>query len=147
MYNSSALRNAMRKSLLLSILLTISVHNFMASGWVLQSTRLSTPPQGSNCPVVTVSCPDDVTDKETLIFKVQISEAKNAGRNLTYKWSVSGGEIKDGDGTPSITVVNFLDAMKKEALRVSVEVGGLPEGCGNEASCTTALRHTRPQRK
>lgn len=137
----------MRKFLLISILLAVPVHGFKASGWLLPNTRISTPPQGSDCPVVIVNCPDDDLDNDTLIFKVRISEVKGAGRDLTYKWSASGGEIKEGDGTPGIIVVNFLDAMKKKALRVSVEVGGLPDGCGNEASCTMAQRHARPQGK
>ena len=90
-----------------------------------------------DCPTITVEAPKDIDGRE-LIFKVKVSGPKLTGSTLTYKWSVYGGEMKEGQGTSSVTIVNF--DLRRKSVTVVVEVGGLPANCkGNSASCTISV--------
>lgn len=90
----------------------------------------------TGCPTVSVECPADI-DKSVLRFKVKISGEKVMNQALTYKWSVHGGEIKEGQGTSVVSITNF--DLRKETLTVVVDVCGLPEGCGGNASCSVSV--------
>jgi len=90
----------------------------------------------SDCPSVTVDCSDDM-DKSVVVFKAKLSEGKVPHQNLTYKWTVYGGEIKEGQGTSSVTITNFN--LRHKSLTVVLEVGGLPEACSRKASCTISV--------
>ena len=90
------------------------------------------------CPIVYVDCPDMAcgTDDRPCTFTATVKGIES-DRELTYCWTVSKGKIKSGQGTPSLTV----DVGGKVAYGVTavVEVGGLGEGCTDNASCTTAI--------
>jgi hypothetical protein len=91
----------------------------------------------SDCPRITVEAPKDIEGRE-LIFKVKVSGRKLTDSTLTYKWSVYGGEMKEGQGTSSVTIVNF--DLRGKSVTVVVEVGGLPAKCkSNSASCTISF--------
>jgi hypothetical protein len=83
------------------------------------------------CPALSVSCPSarDVT----VTFTATLS---NVGSNQTikYYWTVSKGKIKSGQGTRTIEV--DASSTDSRGLTATVEVIGLPEGCGNKASCS-----------
>jgi hypothetical protein len=70
---------------------------------------------------------------DTLIYSVRVKGADPKSA-MSYKWSVSVGEIKSGQGTASITVDRPNNT---EGFTATAEVAGLPDGCGNKASCTT----------
>ena len=89
----------------------------------------------SVCPTIQVECTDDI-DKKVLVFKAKLSGG-DVSPSVTYKWSVHGGEIKDGQGTPTVTISNFT--LRQKSLTVVVEVGGLPETCSSKASCTISV--------
>ena len=95
-------------------------------------------PQDSRpgCPRVTVECPDDYRG-ETLTFKAKLSGDNIPERGLTYKWVVTGGEIKEGQGTDCVIITGF-DLWNKGSLSVSVTIGGLPEDCPRENTCTVS---------
>jgi hypothetical protein len=86
----------------------------------------------SRCPAVRVDCPEDISS-DTWTYTVRV-EGVDPRSELTYKWSVSTGEIKSGQGTTTITI-DKPDLWK--GITVTVEVGGLPEGCEKGAACTT----------
>lgn len=88
------------------------------------------------CPTVAVECPSDI-DTSVLRFKVTISGEKVTNQALTYKWSVHGGEIKEGQGTSVVSITNF--DLRKNTLTVVVDVCGLPDGCGGNASCSVSV--------
>jgi hypothetical protein len=86
------------------------------------------------CPTIIVSCRDDVSPK-VLTYTAHISGLES-GQKVSYKWSVSRGKIKSGQGTSSITIERPEEMY---GLTATVEVEGLPKGCGNAASCTTVF--------
>jgi hypothetical protein len=90
----------------------------------------------SACPTVAVECPSDI-DKSVLVFKVKIAGEKLANSAMTYKWSVHGGEIREGQGTSAVSITNF--DLRKKTLTVVVDVCGLPEGCAGNASCSISV--------
>src|SRR2546426_9097832 len=54
-----------------------------------------------HCPTVTVSCPSDLGNDKPLIFTASIIGG-DPRAILTYKWTVYGGTIIQGQGTPTI---------------------------------------------
>jgi hypothetical protein len=67
---------------------------------------------------------------ETWRFTVVLKGAASSS-DLSYVWSVEKAKIKEGQGTPSITIDR--PDMQKGVI-VVVEIGGLPQGCPNKAS-------------
>ena len=87
-------------------------------------------PVARECPVVSVASPNfDSGKDEPLIFHVTVSGVEKE-RKLEYEWVVSRGEIKTGQGTPSITVEV---AHNGASVGAKVKVKGLPDGCSGEA--------------
>jgi len=85
----------------------------------------------STCPVVTVYGPPGIVlPGEIVRFSVTVNSVEEA-RPLTYKWSLSNGVIRSGQGTPDIEVV-----LPRSDLTVTVEVGGLPQNCPSMSSDT-----------
>jgi hypothetical protein len=117
---------------LISFVLLIGLcgYNYSTPSMMSQFTK-------SNCPTISVECPDEVFNKAALEFRANLQKSDISEQNLTYKWTVSGGDLISGQGTSCITITNF--DITKKALIVSVEVTGLPEGCENKASCTIVV--------
>ena len=91
------------------------------------------------CPSIVIECPAEWTSvgkEDTYIMSVKV-EGVESDRKLTYCWTISGGEIKSGQGTSSLTV--RLPDLHKETFTATVEVGGLSKECNNKASCTVAV--------
>ncbi len=89
-----------------------------------------------DCPKLEISCPDEVPESgKTYVVKLHVEGAHDPEK-LSYKWSVSSGEIIDGQGTPTMKV-RFTEGGK--TLTATVEVGGLPKNCPNTASCSFAV--------
>jgi hypothetical protein len=88
-----------------------------------------------DCPKVVVSCPAEVPE----IGKVYVFKARVEGTdttNLSYSWTVSTGEIVEGQGTATLRV-RFTEGGKE--LTATVEVNGLPLDCERVASCSLAV--------
>jgi hypothetical protein len=85
-----------------------------------------------SCPVVTVSCPD-ADDASTLTFSAKVSGADPSVK-LTFDWTVSHLKITSGQGTTSINIDST--GFGGQTLTATIEVGGLPKGCENKASCS-----------
>lgn len=89
----------------------------------------------SDCSDISVEAPENVDGRE-LTFKVKIVGGKK--ETLTYKWSAYGGEIKSGQGTRAVTIVNF--DLRRQSVTVVVEIGGQPAKCElRTASCTISV--------
>lgn len=67
-----------------------------------------------------------------MIFMASLSEEAEKF-NLQYNWTISGGEIIEGQGT---LAVNVLQKGAGGGFTVTVEVGGLPPDCAHTASET-----------
>ena len=111
---------------------------------VLLAALLAAPPADvrgraprASCPSVNVVCPDAVTTGVPVTFTAEVSGLGTFDRP-TYHWTVSAGTITaGGQGTSSITV--DTTGAGGLTLTATVEVGGLPAGCENKASCATAI--------
>ena len=87
------------------------------------------------CPRVMVECPDDYRG-DAWTFKAKLSGENVPEHGLTYKWVVTGGEIKEGQGTDCVIITGF--DLNKGSLSVSVTVVGLPEDCPRGGTCTVS---------
>ena len=88
-----------------------------------------------DCPVVTISCPDDSQSSSRVIFYANVTAGPSD--KPTYKWTVSNGRIVSGQGTSSI-VVDFSDR-GGEIVTATVEITSFPRECNNKASCSTRV--------
>jgi hypothetical protein len=92
------------------------------------------------CPVITVSpSPETVKAGESVDFSASVSGKSNA--NLTYNWSVSAGEITEGQGTPRIKVKTTPE-MADTNLTASVEISGdaVASICQTSAAATVSIK-------
>jgi hypothetical protein len=107
-------------------MLSLTSRVLFAAAVIVLCTHAGAAP--SDCPTITVACSED---GPTIEFSATVSP-ENPNLKLTYKWTVSRGEIKSGQGTPKITV----DAERNgKGLGATVEVLGLPMTCPNKAGC------------
>jgi hypothetical protein len=91
------------------------------------------------CPMISVTCPDSGYET-SLTFNANVSGSVNP----SFHWTVSAGRITTGQGTSSITVTGPFDGHSPTA---TVEVGGIPNGCPNQASCSIIFEHFPKARK
>lgn len=87
------------------------------------------------CPTISVSCPSMFEDGKVVIAEALVSGGDAAGI-ATYDWTIHGGTITHGLGTPKI---NFKVDAGRDSYTVSVKVGGLDSSCPASASCSTII--------
>ncbi|HKO96602.1 MAG TPA: hypothetical protein VJU86_06410 [Pyrinomonadaceae bacterium] len=114
----------------LLILICCFGHGDLAPASIARSSQ-------SACPKLAIEYPHDL-DTSEFRFKVKVEGEKVANQALTYEWTADGGEIKEGQGTSLVRIVNF--DLAKKSLTVIVNVRGLPQGCSGYASCTISIR-------
>lgn len=89
-----------------------------------------------SCPEIHISgpTPESLAD-ETLTYVAVVSDAVE----LTYEWSVVGGEVKSGQGTNNIRV--SVDKPRPTSLFVTLKVGGFREdgNCMDTAEIRTTF--------
>jgi hypothetical protein len=103
---------------------------------VAECTGCEKPPPP--CPVVSVSCPNDVGPGEPITFTASVSGGES-GATWTYNWSVSAGTISSGQGTSTITVDTA--GLAGQSVTATVSIGGADPSCtGTTASCTSSIR-------
>ncbi|HEV3469795.1 MAG TPA: TIR domain-containing protein [Pyrinomonadaceae bacterium] len=87
-------------------------------------------------PRLKVTCPEAAMLGQPLEFTAALGGA--SGPPPTFNWTVSGGRITGGQGTPSLRVASGLGA---QVVRASVEVPG--RSFTRQASCTTLVAAAR----
>lgn len=92
------------------------------------------------CPVVSVSCPSDVEEGQTITFSASVTSGDQSV-TPTYNWSVSAGTITSGQGTSTITV--DTTGIGGQTVTASVDAGGYAPACSTTASCSTQVK-TKP---
>ena len=95
---------------------------------------LSVRVSAQDCPAISASCPDAVDQGQPITFTVTVGALPDTG----YKWTVSVGIIKSGQGTPTITVDSV--GLGGQNVTATVEVSGLNPACQRTSSCTTLVR-------
>ncbi len=116
----------MKSFLFISILILVSCVNTSA-----QTDKIPL------CPTITVTGPNAAIPYpvKPIIFTASSSEEAEKF-NLQYNWTISGGEIIEGQGTSAIK------ALQKNiggSLTLTVEVNGLPQECKKTASETVFI--------
>lgn len=83
------------------------------------------------CPTLSVTGPSGVpVSGEPMIYEASISGPMP--KEVTYRWTVSGGVIADGQGTKRISVVYPKES--EDTITATFKILGLPKGCPAEAS-------------
>jgi hypothetical protein len=110
---------------------------------LVAATGQNSPTQGQHqaptyvkqtCPAITVSCPSELGNGKPLTLTASIIGGE-PGAVLTYKWTVYGGNIIQGQGTPTIRLKPDGGTSYTGAL----EVGGLNPSCSSKASCSLVI--------
>lgn len=95
-------------------------------------------PKPENCPLIEVFGPSTLSSPgDTIGFRASIKYYANSEK-LSYKWTVSLGEIIEGKDTFSIKVKKPENGGGK-LVTATVEIIGLPAGCENTASESEAV--------
>ncbi|HKP73819.1 MAG TPA: hypothetical protein VJT82_12830 [Pyrinomonadaceae bacterium] len=95
----------------------------------------------SQCPTVTVSCPDSGKDGDPLSYTANVSGG-DPNVTPTFNWTVSAGTISSGQGTSSITV--DTTGTGGQTITATVDVGGYPRECSTSSSCTASVAKNTP---
>lgn len=74
------------------------------------------------------------------LFTVNVT---GTNADLTYNWAISAGSIEQGQGTPTITVIDAGDP--GTTVTATVEVGGLAPDCYRTDSATIEIMPPDPQ--
>ena len=91
----------------------------------------------SDCPNVSVNCPDNIESTKPTKFTARVVGGKPRSE-LSYGWSVTKGTIKSGQGTSTIEVE--LNGQDFQGLTATVEVNGFDPNCPRVASCAVCIR-------
>ena len=103
-----------------------------------------TPPLPTEQPPATVQCPhlemhpslQIVRDGAPIKFMASISGGDQ--KNLILSWSISGGTITNGQGTPAIDV-DTTGAGAEKNISASLLIGGFPPECAYEATSSVVV--------
>jgi hypothetical protein len=90
------------------------------------------------CPSISVSCPADYKEGESLTFKATISGGDPKVVPV-FSWTVSEGRIVQGQGTSSIKV--DLTSVDARGPTGTVTVSGFDSACPATASCSLIIEH------
>lgn len=94
-------------------------------------------PKTSDCPTISVTCPEEVEPGKPLKFKVKVEGGKSKGE-ITYNWTSDKGTIKSGQGTATFEV--DLDGQDCKEVTATVEVNGFDPSCSRVGTCTACTR-------
>lgn len=98
--------------------------------------QLPRKPPPLNCPKVSVVCPTGALELgKVYVLKAQV-EGENPDDELIFIWSISAGEIVEGQGTRSLKIrINE----QKGAITAALELGGIDPECPRAAICSLKL--------
>ncbi|HYG81792.1 MAG TPA: hypothetical protein VD861_15450 [Pyrinomonadaceae bacterium] len=90
------------------------------------------------CPRIEVMCPTEMLEQGTpMTVSAQVSGG-DPNAQFTFNWSLSAGTITSGQGTPTITV--DTTGLGGQNIKLTLEVGGLPESCAKVGSCEAGVK-------
>jgi thiol-disulfide isomerase/thioredoxin len=91
------------------------------------------------CPVIKVSCQDELDQSKLFTFSAHIVQGEvKSYRPPTFYWKVNAGRIINGQSSPVIeATTKGADGFDK--LTATVEVGGFDPSCITTASCSTKI--------
>jgi len=91
-------------------------------------------PAPGDCPKLIIGCPTDLLETGKTYTVKLVVEGGNPKDNVSYNWSVTGGEIVGGQGTLGLVVrIN----RPNEILKAWVSLGGVNPHCDAVANCSS----------
>lgn len=90
------------------------------------------------CPVIKVSCPDEMDKSRPFVFSVVIEGEAEGYRPPTFYWKLNAGRIVKGQNSREIEA-NTYGANGFEKITATVQVGSADPSCINIASCSTKI--------
>ena len=99
------------------------------------------------CPTLSlVSSASTVKEGETVIFTANVSGV-NSDQKITYNWTISDGEITEGQEMPVIRVATNSE-MAGKIVKATVEIGGICEVClGRTETANVTIIKTKRAKK
>ena len=89
------------------------------------------------CPVIKVSCPEELEKSKTFVFSVLI-EGKEEYQTPSFQWTLNAGRIVKGQDGREIAATT-IGANGFDGITATVEVGGFDPACITTGSCTTKI--------
>lgn len=97
------------------------------------------------CPTLSVDPPTSPTEAgEAMTFAANV--IGGSGDTITYNWTVSVGEIIEGQGTPVIKV-STNSKMAGKTIKATVEIGGVCEECPKTESASSSVASAKRVKK
>jgi hypothetical protein len=97
------------------------------------------------CPTLSANAPTSPTKAgEMMIFTANVSGG--SGEEITYNWTISDGEIIEGQGTPVIKV-STNPKMAGKTIEATVEIGGVCEECLKTESASGSVASAKRVKK
>jgi hypothetical protein len=97
------------------------------------------------CPTLTVDAPKSPVEiGEAMTFTANVSGG--SGEEITYNWTISDGEIIEGQGTPFIKV-STNSKMAGKTIEATVEIGGVCEQCPKTESASVSVASAKRVKK
>ena len=94
-----------------------------------------------NCPIISVNTSaSPIKAGETMTFTANVSGGSSS--DIVYNWTVSGGEIIEGQGTPVIKVAT-TSQMAGKTVEATIEIEGICEDCSKTKSATVSIANTK----
>ena len=126
-----------KRSLASSVALRASLLALLALAFVCAAPAFFFAADGYQCPTVRVTCPERKREGDEVEFTAHVNDMPS-GRQPTYSWRVSAGEITDGQNTRQITVDSA--GLGGRSLTATVRVGNIDAPCRNTGRCRTRIR-------
>jgi thiol-disulfide isomerase/thioredoxin len=117
-------------------------------GKVEASLRVTTVDSGTcdppppPCPVIKVSCPDELDQSKLFTFSAHIEGDARSYGPPSFNWKVNAGRIVNGQYSRAIEATT-KGADGFDNLTATVDVGGFDPACSTTASCTTKIIRRR----
>lgn len=90
------------------------------------------------CPVIKVSCPEELEKSKPFLFSVLIGGEAKPYQAPTFNWKLNAGRIVKGQYGPEIEAIT-TGANGFESITATVEVWGFEPSCITTGSCTTKI--------
>jgi hypothetical protein len=89
-------------------------------------------PAPGDCPKLSLACPTDLLETGKTYTATALVEGGKPKYDVTYLWSVQGGEIVEGQG---IRTLKFRIKEPNQIVKVFVQLAGFNPYCEGIASC------------
>lgn len=106
---------------------------------VITADATSCDPPPPPCPVIKVSCPDEMHKSKTFVFSATVETTVKGQTRPSFYWEINAGRIIKGQNSRQIEVTT-AGADGFENITATVQVGGFNPSCaGTIVSCTAKI--------